>query len=74
MGCQRQQLERHYDHSTSNSRRSNIVQVKRKPKAAAPVTANVDDPFLLEAMKRFQAGQIDKETLLALLKPNETES
>ena len=74
MGCQRQQLERHYDHSTSNSRRSNIVQVKRKAKAAAPVTANVDDPFLLEAMKRFQAGQIDKETLLALLKPNETES
>jgi hypothetical protein len=38
------------------------------------VATDMNDPFLLEAMKRFQAGQIDKETLLALLKPNKTES
>jgi integrase len=74
MGCRREQLEKHYDHSTSNSRRSNIVKVNPKAKAAAPVATDTSDPFLLEAMKRFQAGQIDKETLLALLKPNETVS
>lgn len=74
MGCRREQLEKHYDHSTSNSRRSNIVKVNPKAKAAAPVATDTSDPFLLEAMKRFQAGQIDKETLLALLKPNETQS
>jgi len=74
MGCKREQLEKHYDHSTSNTRRDSIVKVKRKAKAAAPVAADANDPFLLEAMKRFQAGQIDKETLLALLKPHETES
>jgi hypothetical protein len=74
MGCRREQLEKHYDHSTSNSRRSNIVKVNPKAKAAAPVATDTNDPFLLEAMKRFQAGQIDKETLLALLKPNKTES
>jgi integrase len=74
MGCRREQLEKHYDHSTSNSRRSNIVKVNPKAKAVAPVATDTNDPFLLEAMKRFQAGQIDKETLLALLKPNETVS
>lgn len=74
MGCRREQLEKHYDHSTSNSRRSNIVKVTPKAKAAAPVATDMNDPFLLEAIKRFQAGQIDKETLLALLKPNETQS
>jgi integrase len=74
MGCRREQLEKHYDHSTSNSRRSSIVKVNPKAKAAAPVATDTSDPFLLEAMKRFQAGQIDKETLLALLKPNETVS
>jgi integrase len=74
MGCRREQLEKHYDHSTSNSRRSNIVKVNPKAKAVAPVATDTNDPFLLEAMKRFQAGQIDKETLLALLKPNETQS
>jgi hypothetical protein len=50
------------------------VKVNPKAKAAAPVATDTNDPFLLEAMKRFQAGQIDKETLLALLKPNETQS
>ena len=74
MGCKREQLAKHYDHSTSNTRRPNIVQVKRKAKAAAPVATDTSDPFLLEAMKRFQAGQIDKETLFALLKPTETKS
>jgi integrase len=77
MGCKREQLEKHYDHSTSNTRRDSIVQVKRKAKAVAPVAAYAaykDDPFLLEALKRFQAGEIDKETLLALLKPTETKS
>ena len=74
MGCRREQLEKHYDHSTSNSRRSNIVKVNPKAKAAAPVATDTSDPFLLEAMKRFQAGQIDKETLLVLLKPNEPQS
>lgn len=68
MGCKPEQLRRHYDHSTSNSRRSNIVKVIPKAKAAAPVAANVDDPFLLEAMQLFHSGQIDDTTLLTLLK------
>ncbi len=72
MGCKRDQLERHYDHSTSNTRRTEIVKVQRKAKAAAPMTGDSSDPFLLEAMKRFQAGQIDEATLLALLKPSQT--
>ena len=73
MGCKRDQLERHYDHSTSNTRRTEIVKVQRKAKAAAPIKGDSSDPFLLEAMKRFQAGQIDEATLLALLKPLPTE-
>ena len=68
MGCKREQLAKHYDHSTSNTRRPNIVQVKRKAKAAAPVAADANDPFLLEAMQLFQAGKIDEATLLTLLK------
>lgn len=68
MGCKRAQLEKHYVHSTSNTRRPNIVQVKRKAKAAAPVAADTNDPFLLEAMQLFQSGKIDETTLLSLLK------
>ncbi len=65
-------FEKHYDHSTSNTRRDGIVPVKRKAKNVAPVAADTNDPFLLDAMKNFHAGQIDKETLLALLKRNKT--
>jgi len=68
MGCKREQLEKHYDHSTSNTRRDSIVKVKRKVKTAAPVAADANDPFLLEAMQLFQSGQIDETTLLSLLK------
>ena len=68
MGCKRDQLEKHYDHSTSNMRRDGIVKVKRKAKAATPATTDANDPFLLEAMQLFQAGQIDETTLLSLLK------
>jgi integrase len=73
MGCKREQLEKHYDHSTSNTRRDNIVQVKRKAKAAAPVAADTNDPFLLEAMQLFQAGKIDEATLMTLLKARKAE-
>lgn len=68
MGCKPEQLEKHYDHSTSNTRRDSIVKVKRKPKAAKSVAADANDPFLLEAMQLFQSGQIDETTLLSLLK------
>jgi hypothetical protein len=44
------------------------VKVKRKAKAAAPVAADANDPFLLEAMQLFQSGKIDETTLLSLLK------
>ena len=73
MGCRREQLEKHYDHSTSNSRRSNIVKVNPKAKAAAPAAADTNDPFLLEAMQLFQTGKIDETTLLTLLKARKTE-
>ena len=67
-------FEKHYDHATSNARRDGIVPVKRNAKNVAPVAADTNDTFLLEAMKNFHAGQIDKETLLTLLKPNEAQS
>lgn len=68
MGCKREQLAKHYDHSTPNSRRSDITKFNSSSKAAAPVAANLDDPFLLEAMQLFHSGQIDEITLLTLLK------
>lgn len=69
MGCQRQQLERHYDHSTSNSRRANIVKTKRGKKVAAPLQAGHNElsPIVLDAMKRHQAGEIDDAMLLGIL-------
>lgn len=67
-------FEKHYDHATSKTRRDGIVPVKRNAKNVAPVAADTNDAFLLDAMKNFHAGQIDKETLLALLKPNEAQS
>lgn len=74
MGCKPEQLEKHYDHSTPNTRRDSIVKVKRKAKAAKSVAADANDPFLLEAMQLFQAGQIDEATLLSLLKARKAES
>ena len=74
MGCKRDQLERHYDHSTSNTRRNEIVKVKRKATATAPATADANDPFLLEAMQLFQAGQIDEAVLMTLLKARKAKS
>jgi len=74
MGCKREQLEKHYDHSTSNTRRGNIVQVKRKGKAASAIAADATDPFLLEAMQMFQAGKLDEATLLNLLKARKVTS
>jgi hypothetical protein len=74
MGCKREQLEQHYDHSTSNTRRGNIVQVKRKGKAASAIAADATDPFLLEAMQMFQAGKLDEATLLNLLKARKVTS
>jgi integrase len=69
MGCKREQLEKHYDHSTSNTRRHEIVKTKRGPKkaAAAPAEGSMDT-FLAEAVKRHQAGEIDDATILSLLK------
>ena len=68
MGCSRQQLERHYDHSTSNSRRENIVKTKRTAKQPEPTPDSGIDAFLLEAMKRYQAGEIDDATIMGLMK------
>ena len=74
MGCSRQQLERHYDHSTSNSRRENIVKTKRTAKQPEPAPApdSSIDAFLLEAMKRYQAGEIDDATMMGLMKMKKT--
>ena len=74
MGCKREQLEKHYDHSTSNTRRDSIVKVKRKGKAATAEPVSASDPFLLEAMQMFQAGKLDDATLLNLLKARKTMS
>ena len=68
MGCKREQLERHYDHSTSNTRRSAIVKVKRRAKKTEPETVTSLDPFILEAMKRYQGGEIDEQTMLGIMK------
>ncbi len=73
MGCSRQQLERHYDHSTSNSRRANIVKTKPKAKQPKPTPESSIDAFLLEAMKRYQAGEIDDATMMGLMKMKKTD-
>ena len=67
MGCDPKELKNHYDHSTSNSRRDDIVKVKRSKKADEP-EPNAIDPFVLEAMKKFQAGEIDDATMMGIMK------
>lgn len=41
-------FEKHYDHSTFNTRRHSIVQVKRKAKNVAPSAPDTNDPFYLK--------------------------
>jgi integrase len=67
MGCDPKELRNHYDHSTSNSRRDDIVKVKRR-KVAVEAAPNAIDPFVLEAMKKFQAGEIDDATMMGIMK------
>lgn len=66
MGCSYKQLKDHYDHSTSNSRRADIVKTKRGKKAAAN-DANALDPFVVEAMKKYRAGEIDDATMIGIM-------
>ena len=68
MGCKREQLAKHYDHSTPNTRRNAIVKVKRKLKKVETATAAGIDAFVLEAMRRNRDGEIDDATLLAIIK------
>jgi hypothetical protein len=48
--------------------RSSLTTKKKKDQATAnPSDSNLDS-FLLEAMKRFQAGEIDEATTMGLMK------
>lgn len=69
MGCLRQQLERHYDHSTSNTRRSEIVKVTPKPKQTVSVGGSAQgiDAIMVTAVEQYQAGKIDQDTFLAIV-------
>ena len=68
MGCSREQLEKHYSHATSNSRRSDIVAIKqKKPKLEEKADADIS-PFKLEAIALHGAGKIDDATFLGIMK------
>lgn len=68
MGCQRIQLERHYDHSTSNDQRDEIIKIKSKAKKETATAEPSVDPFVAEAIKRYQGGQLDEAAFLAIMK------
>lgn len=73
MGCKRDQLEKHYDHSTSNERREGIVKIKAKAKKPAKVEPSVD-PFVAEAFRRYQEGQLDDAAFMAIMKSTKAAS
>lgn len=69
MGCKRDQLEKHYDHSTAITRRDDIIKVRdKKKKQPKPSSAPAPrDPAIAEAVKLHKAGQIDDAALAALV-------
>ena len=72
MGCTRVQLELHYCHSTSNTRRSDIVKFRGMKARDVKDARGVDqgapiDPFVDEAFKRYNAGLMDQATLLKIV-------
>ncbi len=73
MGCQKTQIERHYDHGTTTTRRSEIIQIKSKAKKAAKVEPSVD-PFVTEAIKRYQEGLLDDAAFMAIMKSTKAAS
>jgi integrase len=66
MGCKVQQLQKHYDHSTSNSRRSSIVKFNRKTKTVTQA-ASVD-AFTAQALAMFKAGTMDEQTFMSIMR------
>jgi len=76
MGCGVAQLEKHYDHSTSNTRRGPIVVTTQKTQPL-PV-ASQSDPALralmAEALALYDAGDLTHGGLVKFLKAGLTES
>lgn len=66
MGCKVQQLQKHYDHSTSNSRRSSIVKFKRKTKTVTEAASL--DAFTAQALAMFKAGTMDEQTFMGIMR------
>jgi integrase len=66
MGCSVLQLQKHYDHSTSNSRRSSIVQFKRKTKTVTGAASL--DAFTAQALAMFKAGTMDEQTFMGIMR------
>ncbi len=71
MGCNRDQLEKHYSHADSNSRRGAIVKPKpSKPQAMPANDAKADetlDPIIVEAIKQLGAGTLNSDGFLAIV-------
>lgn len=70
MGCEIKQIEKHYSHADSHLRRSEIVKTKAKSGAKADDTTATAglSPLVLEAMKSFDAGEIDEAMMINIMK------
>ena len=70
MGCKVKQIETHYSHVVSKQRRQQITRTNRKKTAGgrADGAAMQDDVFMAEAMRRYKAGELSDDALLAIAK------
>jgi len=67
MGCKVQQIENHYSHLVPKQRRHEITKTKRKVQTVE-VIEEIEDAFVVEALKRFRRGELSETALLEIMK------
>ena len=70
MGCKVAQIERHYTHVMTKTRRKQITKStpRKRKRIESWVDANATDFFTLEALRRYQRGELSEEFVLEILK------
>lgn len=70
MGCKRAQIEKHYDHTTTDVRRDDIIKVsvKKKRQTNSPLAPDKSNPLIATAIALNEAGELSDAVLLKLLK------